>query len=51
MLAKIEENGTNPLIKDAIQSTLENTDFIELEYLKNLFLYYKITMTPRQQSH
>tara|TARA_Y100001970_G_scaffold294366_1_gene451751 strand:- start:79774 stop:80919 length:1146 start_codon:yes stop_codon:yes gene_type:complete len=34
MLAKIEENGTNPLIKDAIQSTLENTDFIELEYLK-----------------
>ena len=34
MLAKIEEQGTNPLIKDAIQNTLENTDFIELEYLK-----------------
>ena len=38
MLAKIEENGTNPLIKDAIKHTLENTDFIELEYLKKSIL-------------
>jgi len=34
MLDEIEKSGTNPLIKDAIENTLENTEFLELEYLK-----------------
>ena len=38
MLAEIEKDGTNPLIKDAIKSTLENSDFIEMEYLKKSIL-------------
>jgi len=38
MLAEIEKDGTNPLIKDAIKNTLENSDFIEMEYLKKSIL-------------
>ena len=45
MLAKIEENGTNPLIKDAINYTLETINQAGISVLEHGFTHFLVYNT------